>query len=81
MEHHERRKQHLARLVEEAKDKVAAHEEGRSLLEDEEYALLTKRIGLYEQKLQKMEGPLDEKEIDRMVERARARAERRHIEL
>ena len=79
---HERRREQLRKLIADTKEKVADHEEGRNLLEDEEeYALLTRRIGLYEKKLEKMEGDLDEKEIDRLVERARARAERRHIEL
>lgn len=79
---HEKRREHLRQLLVDTKEKVADHEEGRKLLEDdEEYALLTKRIGLYEKKLESMERPLDEKEIDRLVERARARAERRHVEL
>ena len=81
MENYERRREQLRKLVEQTKEKVADHEDGRNLLEDEEYALLTKRIGLYEQKLERMEGPMDEREIDRMVERMKMREERRHIEL
>ena len=50
-------------------------------MEDEEYGLLTKRIGLYERKLERMEGPMDEREIERLVEREKMRAERRHMEL
>ncbi len=65
----------------ETREKIADHEDGRNLLEDEDYALLTKRIGLYETKLERMEGPLDEREIDRLVEREKMRAERRHLEL
>ena len=81
VEHYERRREQLRKLVAETKEKVADHEEGRSLLEDEEYALLTKRIGLYEKKLEKMDGPLDDREVERLVEQAQRRADRRHIEL
>jgi len=78
---YERRRDQLKTLVAETKEKVADHEHGRSLQEDEEYALLQKRIGLYEKKLEKMEGPMNEREIDRLMERTKMRAERRHIEL
>jgi hypothetical protein len=65
----------------ETKDKVADHHDGRNLLEDEELASFTKRVNLYERKLEKMKQPLDEKEIARMVEREEMRAERHHREL
>jgi hypothetical protein len=78
---YERRREQLENLVAETKEKVADHERGRSLLEDEEYALLRKRIGLYEKKLEKMEGPMDEREVERLVERMKMRTERRHMEL
>jgi len=78
---YERRREQLENLVAETKEKVADHEQGRSLLEDEEHALLRKRIGLYEKKLKTMEGPMDEREVDRLVERMKMRAERHHMEL
>jgi len=78
---YDRRREQLKKLVVDSKEKVADHENGRSLLEDEEYARLTKRIGLYEQKLEKMEGPMDNREIDRVMQRTKMRAERRHVEL
>ncbi len=81
VENYERRREQLRTLIVETKEKVSSHDEGRSLLEDEEYALLTKRIGLYEKKLERMEGSMDEREIDRLVEREKMRAERRHMEL
>jgi len=81
VQNYERRREQLRKLIVETKEKVADHEEGRSLLEGEDYALLTKRIGLYERKLEKMEGPMDEREVDRLVEREKMRAERRHQEL
>lgn len=81
VQNYERRTEQLKTLVAETKEKVADHEHGRALLDDEEYALLQKRIGLYENKLEKMEGPMDDGEIDRQVERAKMRSERRHAEL
>ena len=81
MANYDRRREQLKKLVVDSKEKVADHENGRSLLEDEEYARLTKRIGLYEQKLEKMEGPMDNREIDRVMQRTKMRAERRHVEL
>ena len=72
----------MRKLIVDTKGNVADHEEGRQLLEnDEEYALLQKRIGLYERKLERMNEPMDEREVDRLVEREQARAERRHREL
>ena len=81
MANYDRRREQLQKLVADSKEKVADHENGRSLLEDEEYARLTKRIGLYEKKLEKMEGPMDNREIDRVMQRTKMRAERRHVEL
>jgi hypothetical protein len=65
----------------ETKDKVADHHAGRNLLEGEELATFTKRVGLYERKLEKMKQPLDEREIARMIQREEMRAERYHREL
>eukprot|EP00536_Pseudo-nitzschia_multiseries_P007589 jgi/Psemu1/18305/gm1.18305_g len=78
---YERRRDHLRKLVEKHKEDVADHESGRRLLEDEEYEKFTKRIRLFQKKLDSMEGPMDEREIDRMVERAKMRDEHRHREL
>jgi len=78
---YERRREQLKRLVEESKIKIEDHESGRHLLEDEEYNRLSKRIGLYERKIEKMEVPMEEREIDRIMERARMREQRRHSEL
>mmetsp|Transcript_23167 Transcript_23167/g.54687 ORF Transcript_23167/g.54687 Transcript_23167/m.54687 type:complete len:125 (-) Transcript_23167:1351-1725(-) len=78
---YERRREHLRKLVEQHKEDVANHESGRKLLEQEEYDKFTKRIRLFQKKLDSMEGPMDEREIDRMMERTRMREERRHREL
>mmetsp|Transcript_16432 Transcript_16432/g.30529 ORF Transcript_16432/g.30529 Transcript_16432/m.30529 type:complete len:93 (-) Transcript_16432:420-698(-) len=82
VDNHNRRREQLKKLLADTKDKVADHESGRNLLEDEEYERLTNRIGLYEKKLQKMEGPMDEREIDKIMQRQKMRAERfGHTEL
>eukprot|EP00532_Pseudo-nitzschia_australis_P014417 CAMPEP_0168282340 /NCGR_PEP_ID=MMETSP0141_2-20121125/22276_1 /TAXON_ID=44445 /ORGANISM="Pseudo-nitzschia australis, Strain 10249 10 AB" /LENGTH=101 /DNA_ID=CAMNT_0008225981 /DNA_START=236 /DNA_END=541 /DNA_ORIENTATION=- len=78
---YERRREHLRKLVARHKEEVADHENGRRLLEDEEYAKLTKRIDLFGKKLEKMEEPMGEREIDRAIERTKMRNERRHMEL
>ena len=51
VENHNRRREQLRKLLQDTKDKVAAHDEGRDLMDDEEYATMTKRIGLYQQKV------------------------------
>ena len=78
---YERRREQLKNLVTETKGKIADHEQGITILEEEEYALLQKRVGLYETKLESMKDSMDEKEIQRSIERSKMRAERRHIEL
>ena len=77
-----RRREQLKKIIEETKEKVSSHEEGRNLLEEDEYARLQKNIGLFEKKLERMSEPMDDKDLDRMVERENMRAERRrHREL
>ncbi|KAG7336743.1 hypothetical protein IV203_028160 [Nitzschia inconspicua] len=82
IENHNRRREQLRKLLEETKEKVDAHEHGRSLLQGDEYDTLKKRIGLFEKKLEKMEGPMNDREIDKILERQKIRQERiRHTEL
>lgn len=61
IENHERRRDHLAKLLQQTKDKVADHDAGRNLLEDEEYKKHARRIPLYERKLERLSKPLDER--------------------
>ena len=81
MANYDKRREQLKKLVVDSKEKIADHDNGRSLLEDEEYARLSKRIGLYEKKIEKMEEPMDEREVDRKLQRTKMREERRHIDL
>lgn len=78
---YEKRREHLKTALAETSQKLADHEQGRSLLEDEEYERLQKRMGLFEKKLEKMEEPMDEREIEKVMERMRMRDNRRHMEL
>ena len=56
-----RRTEQLKKMLEDTKQKVADHDSGHRKLEEEEYQTMTKRIGLYEKKLEKMDQPLDER--------------------
>ena len=47
-------------MLQEAKDKVANHHAGRSLLEDSELEMFTRRVDVYGRKLERMKEPLDE---------------------
>lgn len=51
MKNYENRREQLKKLVAETKEQLADHNNGRNLLEDEEYNRLTKRIPLYEKKV------------------------------
>jgi len=62
LENHERRKDQLAKLHQEAQEKVADHQSGRQLFEKEDdYDVYVRRIELYGKKLDKMRKPLEEK--------------------
>lgn len=78
---YERRREHLQKLVARHKEEVADHENGRRLLEDEEYDKLTRRIDIFGKKLERMEDPMDEREINRAIERTKMRNDRRHMDL
>jgi mevalonate pyrophosphate decarboxylase len=81
MKNRDKRTDQLVRLLDETKEKVANHRSGKELLEDADVATFEKRVDLYERKLERMKQPLDEKEIERMVQREEMRAERYHREL
>mmetsp|Transcript_92636 Transcript_92636/g.258929 ORF Transcript_92636/g.258929 Transcript_92636/m.258929 type:complete len:125 (+) Transcript_92636:100-474(+) len=76
IENHKRRRSQLRKLIDDAKAQVDDHESGRKLMEKEEHEKVTKRIGLYEQKLEKMPEEPDDKDIKRILERETMRAER-----
>eukprot|EP00538_Stauroneis_constricta_P009334 CAMPEP_0119549114 /NCGR_PEP_ID=MMETSP1352-20130426/2896_1 /TAXON_ID=265584 /ORGANISM="Stauroneis constricta, Strain CCMP1120" /LENGTH=183 /DNA_ID=CAMNT_0007594583 /DNA_START=37 /DNA_END=588 /DNA_ORIENTATION=- len=73
LEHHESRKGHLEKLIEETKQKVADHDSGDNPSEDID--LHRRRVDLYSKKLEKMQQPPDEHEIQRTMERENHRRE------
>mmetsp|Transcript_6961 Transcript_6961/g.14803 ORF Transcript_6961/g.14803 Transcript_6961/m.14803 type:complete len:140 (+) Transcript_6961:121-540(+) len=75
MANYEKRREHLRKLVTRHQAEVEDHENGRNLLEDEDYAKAMKRIRLFGKKLERMEGPMEEEEIERMLEHSKMRAE------
>mmetsp|Transcript_8292 Transcript_8292/g.17917 ORF Transcript_8292/g.17917 Transcript_8292/m.17917 type:complete len:140 (-) Transcript_8292:83-502(-) len=71
---YEKRREHLSKLVARHQAEVEDHENGRSLLEDEDYAKAMKRIRIFGKKLERMEGPMEEEEIELMIEHSRIKA-------
>lgn len=63
-------------MLQEQKAKLDEHKSGRELLEDDKLEELEKRITAYERKLATMEGELDDREIERMIEREQRRLKR-----
>lgn len=61
IQNHKRRRVQLEKLIDDARKQVDDHNNGRKLMESEEYEKITKRLGLYEQKLLKMPAEPDEK--------------------
>ena len=60
LDNHQRRRSQLQKLVEDAKVQLDDHHSGRKLMETEEYEKIKKRVGLYEQKINRMGETLDE---------------------
>mmetsp|Transcript_22296 Transcript_22296/g.25625 ORF Transcript_22296/g.25625 Transcript_22296/m.25625 type:complete len:125 (-) Transcript_22296:296-670(-) len=81
VKNYEKRREQLKKLVAQTKEQLEDHNNGRNLLEDEEYNRLTKRIPLYEKKIEQMAGPVDDRMIDKMMDRTKMRELRRHSEL
>merc|ERR1711935_900275 len=62
VENHERRRDHLVRHLQQTKDKVADHDSGTAPLEVEDYEKHSRRIPLYERKLERLKKPLTERD-------------------
>ncbi len=58
---HQKRKSQLEKLVEQAEAQLDDHHAGRNVLETEEFEKITKRVGLFKQKLEKMPDIPDKK--------------------
>eukprot|EP00980_Cylindrotheca_fusiformis_P014742 scaffold4009_cov124-Cylindrotheca_fusiformis.AAC.22 len=68
-EHHERRMAKLEELIEQRRQKIEDHHEGRRKLSDEDYNLASKQHKTYSLKLKQMqESNTDEAHMERMGE-------------
>lgn len=76
LESMEKRKGQLELLLFETRAKLADHNMGKALLEDEERQRLEKREQLVQRKLEKYKG-VDDEEIERHMRREQLRLERR----
>ncbi|CAB9526246.1 expressed unknown protein [Seminavis robusta] len=72
----ERRKEHLQKLLEEARETKDNHVSGRKLLSEEELTAVDRKINAFERKMETMQGEMDEREIERVLQREQLRAER-----
>ena len=64
------------KLLDEAKGTMEDHTAGRRMLEEKEFETLERKINAYERKLETMQGEMDEKEVDRVMQREKLRYER-----
>ena len=66
----------MEEMLAQSQETMEDHTSGRRLLEDEEFTRLERKINAYTRKLETMQGELDEREVDRVVQRERLREER-----
>jgi len=71
-----KRREQLSKLLDEARESMEDHTSGRRLLEDKELHTLERKIDAYERKLETMQGEMDEREVERVLQREKLRYER-----
>lgn len=71
-----RRKEKLEEMLAENQRKLEDHKAERNLLKAEEVETLEKRINAFSRKLETMQGDLDEREIEKLIEREHMRKKR-----
>jgi hypothetical protein len=76
IEQNEKRKGQLNLMLFETRGKIADHNTGRSVLDEEEKSKLEKRAEMIQRKLDKLM-EVDEEEIQRQIRREQLRLERR----
>jgi len=72
----QRRSQQIEDILEDAKKRMASHNAGTHILSDKEKADLEKKMAIYQRKLGAMRVDLDEREIERILQREKLRNER-----
>lgn len=71
-----KRREQLEETLAQAQETMDDHTSGRRLLEDEEFTRLERKINAYTRKLETMTGELDDREVDRVIQREQLREER-----
>jgi hypothetical protein len=63
-------------MLADARQRLDDHRSGTRLLDDEELKALEKKVDIYQRKVDTMQGDLDDREIERILEREKIRNER-----
>jgi hypothetical protein len=63
-------------MLAEAQETMEAHTNGRRLLDETDFTALERKIGAFQRKLETMQGDMDEREVDRVIQREKLRQER-----
>lgn len=71
-----RRSEQLESILIDAKQRLDDHNSGRKLLDNTEKAALEKKIEIFQRKLETMTGELDEREVERILQREKILNER-----
>jgi hypothetical protein len=76
LESRKRRSKQLDAMLQDATERLKDHNSGTRLLIEKEKVDLEKKINIYQRKLDTMTGDLDEREIERIIEREKLRNDR-----
>jgi hypothetical protein len=76
LESRKRRSKQLDAMLQDAQERLKDHKSGTRLLVEDEKVDLEKKINIYQRKLDTMTGDLDEREIERIIEREKLRNDR-----
>jgi hypothetical protein len=72
----ERRAKQIEAMLLDSKQRYNDHTSGIRLLSEGELADLQKKIDIYQRKLESLQAPLDEREVERILRREKLRNER-----
>ena len=72
----ERRMKQIETLLEDSQQRLNDHKSGIRILNEKELNDLQKKIDIYTRKLESMMAPLDEREIQRIIQREQIRNDR-----
>lgn len=72
----ERRMKQIETLLEDSQQRLNDHKSGIRMLNEKELNDLQKKIDIYTRKLESMMAPLDEREIQRIIQREQIRNDR-----